>query len=185
MKKVLLGIVGAIALAIIVVIGLAASKPDSFRVARKTTIAAPPEAIYPYVDDFHNWSKWSPWEKLDPKMNRDFGGSPSGPGATYGWTGNNEVGEGKMTIIDAHPNQQVRIKLEFIKPFESTNTAIYDLQPTTGGTEVTWAMEGPNSFVGKLFSVFADMDSMIGKDFESGLANLKRVSESGPASAAN
>ena len=183
MKKILLGILGAIALAIVIVLGLAATKPDTFRLERKTTIAAAPDAIDPYLSDFHNWAKWSPWEKLDPNMSRNFGGSASGPGATYGWTGNNEVGEGKMTISEQKPNEQLKIKLEFIKPFEATNTAIFDLHGTSGGTEVTWAMEGPNTFMSKLFSVFADMDAMIGKDFEAGLQNLKRVSEGGPPTA--
>lgn len=177
MKKVVLGIVGVIALALIVILGLAASKPDSFRVERKTAISVPPSAVFPYVNDFHNFSKWSPWEKLDPNMLRTFGGAESGPGATYGWTGNDKVGEGSMTILDARPSEEIRMKLEFFKPFAATNTAIYDFKPTASGSEVTWAMEGPNSFTGKLFSVFADMDSMIGKDFESGLANLKVAAE--------
>lgn len=176
-KKILLGIAGALALVVVVVIGLAASKPATFRVERGATIGAPPTAVFSNLEDFHRWAEWSPWEKLDPQMQRTHGGPPNGPGATYAWSGNDDVGEGRMTVLATKPNERVEIKLEFLKPFEATNTTIFALKPVSGGTEVSWSMEGPNSFIGKVMSVFADMDAMIGKDFEAGLANLKRVSE--------
>jgi uncharacterized protein YndB with AHSA1/START domain len=182
-KKIMLGIGGVVALAIVVIVGLAATKPATFRVERKTTIEASPDAVFPNLEDFHRWGSWSPWEKLDPQMHKTYGGPASGPGSTYAWSGNDDVGEGRMTVISTRPNERVEVKLEFLKPFEATNTTVYELTPVSGGTEVTWSMEGPNSFMGKVISVFADMDAMIGKDFEEGLANLKRVSETGAAAA--
>ncbi|MDX2051232.1 MAG: SRPBCC family protein [Polyangiaceae bacterium] len=176
-KKVLLGIGGVLVVAILAVCGLAATKPATFRVERRTVIATPPEAVFPHLEDFHQWAAWSPWEKLDPGMQKTFGGAARGKGATYAWRGNDDVGEGNMTIIESRPNEQLSIRLEFLKPFAATNTTMYTLKPQSNGTEITWAMEGPNSFIGKVMSVFISMDAMIGKDFEEGLANLKRLSE--------
>lgn len=186
LKKVLLGIVGAVVIVVAAVLLLAATKPATFKVERATVIAAPSSAIYPNIADFHRWAAWSPWEHLDPQMRKTYSGPPSGVGSSYAWSGNSDAGEGKMTVLESVPNEQVKIRLEFLKPFESTNTTTYALRPVSGnnGTRVVWTMEGPNSFMGKLISVFASMDEMIGKDFEAGLANLKRVSESA-ASAAN
>ena len=176
-KKVLLGFVGALVIVVVAVIALAATKPDSFRIERNIVIAATPTAIYPNLEDFRRFGAWSPWEKLDPNLKRTFSGPEKGPGASYAWTGNDAVGEGKMTITDARPNERVEVRLEFLKPMEATNKTVWALQPVGDGTRVTWSMEGPNSFAGKIFSVFADLDSMVGKDFENGLANLKRISE--------
>jgi uncharacterized protein YndB with AHSA1/START domain len=175
LKKVLLAIGGTLALAVIVVLGLAASRPDDFRVERKATLAAPPEKIFAVLNDFHRWREWSPWEKLDPGMRKTFGGAPSGPGATYAWSGNDDVGEGKMTLVSSTPNERVGIKLEFLKPFAATNDTTFLLAPTAAGTEVAWIMEGKNAFVSKIFGVLMDMDAMIGKDFEEGLSNLKQI----------
>lgn len=179
-KKIVLGIVGVAALALLVVLLLAASKPDTFSVERRIAIQAPASAIFPNLSDFHRWASWSPWEHLDPNMKRTFSGPESGVGASYAWVGNSDVGEGRMTILESRPDEEVKVKLEFLKPFEATNTTIYRLLPISGvhGTQVVWTMEGPMPFMSKLFSMFADMDAMIGKDFETGLANLKRVSES-------
>lgn len=181
-KKIGLGILGGVVLVVAVVLLLAASKPDSFQVERQTAIQAPSSAIFANLEDFHRWGAWSPWEHLDPNMRKTYSGPPSGVGASYAWSGNADVGEGRMTVLESRPNEELKVKLEFLKPFEATNTTTYRLVPISGnnGTQVTWIMEGPSSFMSKLFSVFADMDSMIGKDFETGLANLKRVSESGP-----
>jgi hypothetical protein len=180
-KKIALGMVGVVVLAVVVVVLIAASKPDTFKVERKAAIQAPSSAIFPNLEDFHRWAAWSPWEHLDPNMHKTYSGPPSGVGSSYAWSGNGDVGEGRMTVLESQPNEELKVKLEFLKPFAATNTTTYRLVPISGnnGTQVTWTMEGPSPFMSKVFSVFADMDSMIGKDFENGLANLKRVSESG------
>jgi uncharacterized protein YndB with AHSA1/START domain len=176
-KKILLAVGGTIIIVVCSVLVLAMMKPDTVRFERSTVVSAPPAAIYPNLEDFHRFGAWSPWEKLDPNMQRTYEGPPKGVGSSYAWSGNDNVGSGKMTITDTKPNERVTVKLEFLKPMESTNTTVWTLTPENGGTRVSWTMEGPNSFAGKIFSVFADMDALIGKDFESGLANLKRISE--------
>ena len=169
----------AIVLAVVVaaILGIAMTKPDSFSVQRKTSIQAPPDRIFPLIDDFHNWNAWSPWEKLDPAMNRTHSGAASGKGAVYEWDGNSKVGKGRMEITDVTPPSKVGIKLDFIKPFEGHNVAEFTLEPQGDSTNVTWVMNGPTPFVSKVMQVFISMDKLIGKDFESGLANLKSISE--------
>lgn len=159
------------------VLVFAGTRPDAFRVERSVSIKAPPEKIYPYFDDFNRWAVWSPWEKLDPAMKRTFSGAPSGKGSAYAWQGNSKVGEGRMEILESTPSSKLLIKLDFIKPFEGHNTAEYTLVPSGDTTQVTWAMYGPSTYVTKLMGVFVSMDSMIGKDFEAGLANLKAAAE--------
>jgi Polyketide cyclase / dehydrase and lipid transport len=154
----------------------AATRPDSFSVERRIVIQAPAEKIQPLIADFHRWADWSPWERLDPAMKRTFGGPPAGVGATYGWQGNSDVGSGRMEIKAAAPDK-VSIQLDFLEPFEAHNTADFLLAPKDGGTEVRWVMSGPAPFVTKLMGVFVSMDSMVGKDFEKGLAQLKAVVE--------
>lgn len=170
-----------IAIVVVVLIAgvlvFAATRPDAFRVERSVSIKAPPEKIYPYFDDFNRWAVWSPWEKLDPAMKRTFSGAPAGKGAVYAWQGNSKVGEGRMEILESSPSKKLLIKLDFIKPFEGHNTAEYTLTPSGDTTQVTWAMYGPSTYVTKLMGVFVSMDSMIGKDFETGLANLKAAAE--------
>lgn len=170
-----------IAIAVIVVIAgilaFAATRPDSFSVQRSTTIRAPADKVYALVNDFHRWSEWSPWEKLDPAMQRTFGGPAAGPGSSYAWTGNSKVGAGRMEILKAVPSSQVEIQLDFIKPFEGHNIAEFTLTPQGETTQVVWVMRGPATFVTKLMGVFVSMDSMIGKDFEAGLANMKAAAE--------
>jgi len=167
----------AVMVVIAAVLALAATRPDTFRVERSTTIKAPPEKVYALIDDFHQWQQWSPWERLDPAMTRRHGGAPKGKGALYGWEGNKEVGKGQMEITEATPPSRVVVKLDFLAPFEAHNTAEFVLTPQGDATTVTWAMHGPNLFVGKVMSLFASMDSLVGKDFERGLANLKAVAE--------
>lgn len=167
----------AVVVAIAAVLALAATRPDTFRVERSTTIKAPPEKVYALIDDFHQWQQWSPWERLDPAMKRQHGGAAKGKGALYGWEGNKEVGKGQMEITEATAPSRVVIKLDFLAPFEAHNTAEFVLVPQGDATTVTWAMFGPNLFIGKVMSLFASMDSLVGKDFERGLANLKAVAE--------
>ena len=144
---------------------------------RVTTIKAPPEAIMPLISDFHQWTRWSPWEHLDPKMQRTFSGAPAGKGAVYSWQGNSDVGEGRMEIIDFVPPGRIVIKLDFITPVESNNVTEFVLVPQGDQTVVTWKMKGPMPFVSKLMTVFASLDTLIGPDFERGLAKLKSAAE--------
>ena len=150
----------------------AATRPDSFSVERRIVVQAPPEKIQPFIADFHRWADWSPWEHLDPAMKRTFGGPQAGVGATYAWQGNKDVGSGRMEVKAAAPDQ-VRIQLDFIEPFEGHNMTDFVLTPKDGATEVRWVMSGPAPFISKLMGVFVSMDSMIGKDFEKGLAQMK------------
>ena len=136
-----------------------------------------PEAIFPLISDFHRWTAWSPYEKRDPAMKRTYSGAAQGKGAVYEWEGNSEVGQGRMEITDTSDPSRVTIKLDFMKPFEGHNDAEFALVPQGGTTTVTWSMEGPTPYLGKLIGVFMNMDTMIGKDFETGLANLKTIAE--------
>jgi hypothetical protein len=149
-----------------------ALRPSEFRVARSRTIAAPPDVAHAFVNDFHTWREWSPFERLDPAMKRELSGPPAGPGATYHWTGNASVGEGRLTITDSHAPRSVTIRLEFIKPWASTATARFDFAPSGSGTNVTWTMTGRNNLLEKAICLFMDTEAMIGSDFERGLANL-------------
>ncbi len=162
---------------IAVVLGLAATKPDTFRVQRATAIKAPAAKVYALIDDFRQWGQWSPWEKLDPELKRTFSGAASGKGAVYEWTGNSKVGAGRMEITEPTPPNKIVIKLDFIRPFEGHNIAEFTLEPQGDSTQLTWVMHGPTPFVSKLMQVFVSMDSLIGKDFEAGLANLKALAE--------
>jgi uncharacterized protein YndB with AHSA1/START domain len=165
------------ALAIAVVLILAARKPDTFQVQRAASIKAPPEKIFPLINDFHQWQSWSPYEVKDPAMQRTFSGAASGKGAVYAWNGNKNVGSGRMEILDAPPPRKVVIKLDFFTPFEGHNTAEFTMLPVGDTTNVTWRMHGPASFMMKVMHVFMNMDNMIGNDFAIGLANLKRITE--------
>ncbi len=168
-----------IALAVIV-LGLVAvilSRPDSFRIVRSTTIAAPADVVFPMINDLHNWAAWSPWAELDPNMKLTYSGAQSGVGAVYSWVGNDKVGEGRMTILESQPNDKIVIKLEFMKPFEATNTTNFIIKPETGGVDVTWDMTGINNFMSKAVSLAMDMDKEVGGDFAKGLAKLKTVAE--------
>ncbi|KQY98895.1 polyketide cyclase [Caulobacter sp. Root1455] len=166
-----------VAVAIVALLGYAATKPNHFRVARSTVIKAPPEKIYALIDDFHKWGAWSPYEKLDPAMTRTYGGPASGLGSTYAWSGNGKAGAGRMEIIEAAAPSKLVTSLDFTKPFEVHNKAIFTLVPEGEATRVTWAMEGPSPFLFKVMDVIFNMDRMAGKDFETGLASLKAEAE--------
>jgi uncharacterized protein YndB with AHSA1/START domain len=170
-------IVAVLVLAVAGLLAYAASRPDTFRIQRTGTIKAPPEKVFPHINDFHSWSSWSPWEKLDPALKRTYSGAPSGKGTVYEWEGNKQVGKGRMEITDAAPPSRIVIKLDFLKPFEAHNTAEFTLAGQGDGTNVTWAMHGRQPFMFKLMTLFCSLDKMVGKDFEAGLANLKSVVE--------
>ncbi len=170
-----------IALVVVVIIAgiliFAATKPDTFRVERSAAIKAPPEKVFALINDFKRWEAWSPWEKKDPAMKRTYGATTGGKGAHYAWEGNSDVGQGSMDIAESVPPSKIALKLDFIKPFEGHNTVIFTLAPKGDMTDVTWSMSGPAPFMSKVMQVFINMDTMVGKDFESGLANLKAAAE--------
>jgi|CXWL01.1.fsa_nt_gi uncharacterized protein YndB with AHSA1/START domain len=173
LKLILIGIAvfaGAILL-------FAATRPDSFRVERSAVIKAPPERIFAQVNDFKAWTAWSPWEKVDPALKRTYSGPQSGKGAAYAWEGNKDVGSGRMEITDAVPAEKIIIKLDFLKPFEAHNTAEFAFSRQGEATAVTWAMYGPSPYLSKLIGLVFNMDRMVGGMFETGLGNLKTVTE--------
>jgi uncharacterized protein YndB with AHSA1/START domain len=177
MFEVLAVIAVILAIAIAAVLILAATKPDTLRVQRSVRIKAPPEEIFPLISDFHQWRDWSPYEQKDPAMKRTYDGAERGKGAVYAWEGDKNVGSGRMEILEASPPQKVVIKLDFFTPFDGHNTAEFTMLPQGDGTHVTWVMYGPARFVTKLIQIFMNLDNMIGKDFEAGLANLKTITE--------
>ena len=166
-----------LAIAIAVVLILAARKPATFSVVRAIDVKAPPEKIFPLINDFHQWVSWSPYENKDPAMKRSYSGAESGTGAIYGWEGNSNVGAGRMEILDASVPSKILIKLDFFKPFEGHNTAEFTMLPQDDATHLSWVMRGPAPFISKLMQVFMNLDHMVGKDFEIGLANLKKLTE--------
>jgi hypothetical protein len=174
LRNILLAVAGILVVLVVVI----ATRPSSYRVSRSTTVAAPPAVVYGEVVDFRQWAAWSPWGKLDPAMKVTYSGPTSGPGAAYAWQGNDKVGEGKMLINGARPNEEVNLKLDFIKPFEGSALSGFSFEPASGGgTKVTWGMSGESNFVMKAISLVHDMDADVGKDFERGLLALKTVSE--------
>ena len=172
-RKILIGVPAALA----VLAAVIATRPSEFHVERSITIAAPPEAAFARVDDFHAWTTWSPYEKVDPQMQRSYEGPTSGTGAIYTWAGNDKAGAGRMKIERSDAPSRIDIELQFFKPFECTNTATFTFTPTPEGTKVTWAMDGQNNFVAKAASLVFDMDKLVGGDFEQGLASLKAQAE--------
>ncbi|RKG83611.1 polyketide cyclase [Corallococcus sp. CA049B] len=172
-KKIAIGVVAVLAL----LAGFITTRPDTYTVTRTTTVPGAPDVAFGLVNDFHQWNQWSPWDNLDPNMKKTFGGAESGVGATYGWVGNNDVGEGRMTILEATADASVRIKLEFVKPFEDSSITTFTFKPASDGTTVTWTMAGEHTFVSKAMCLFMDMDQMIGKDFEKGLASMKTAAQ--------
>lgn len=170
-----------IVIVLVVACLLYATTRPNLVVQRSVVIQAPAEKIYPLLNNFHEWSAWSPWEKLDPGMHKTYTGPESGRGAGYAWQGNKEVGQGSMEITDSAPGNHVTIKLDFIKPFEGHNITEFTLEPQENSTHVTWTLQSNGSYRAKLIGVFVNMDKLIGTDFERGLANLKAVSEKSTA----
>lgn len=169
----------AIALAVLIAIILivAAMRPDTFRVQRSIDINAPAEKIFPLINDYRHWGSWSPYEKVDPAMQRTFSGAPNGKGSVYEWNGNKNVGRGRMEILDATPSSKIVIKLDFFSPFEAHNTAEFTMQPKGNATNVTWAMQGPVPYMMKIMHMFMNMDRMCGDQFQQGLTSMKAVAE--------
>src|SRR5574342_729748 len=174
MLKTVAAVVVVLILALLV---FAATKPDTFRVERAASINAPPETIFALINDFHDWGSWSPFERLDPAMKRTYTGAPNGEGSVYEWKGNRKAGAGRMEIAESSPPSKVTIKLDFVRPMEGHNIIEFTLEPKGNATNVTWAMHGPSPYLAKVMSIFCSMDKMVGKEFETGLANLKSVAE--------
>lgn len=166
-----------LAILIVAFVGYVATRPAHYEVVRSATVDAPPQIVFAQVNDFGNWSDWSPWMDVDPDMEISLSGADSGVGAEYHWVGNAEAGEGHMEIIESRPYEHVGIDLDFIKPFAASSKIAFDLEAEGSGTRVSWGMSGDHDFAGKLFSLFMDMDASIGSDFDKGLSRIKEISE--------
>ena len=179
-RKILLALLVLVAVLLVVIM----TRPNTFHVERTAVVHAPADVVFARLEDFHKWPAWSPWEKLDPAMQRTFSGADKGVGAVYAWKGNDKVGEGRMTILDAAPPSKLGLRLEFLKPFQSTSRTTFDLAPGDGGTQVRWAMDGPQNFMSKAMCLVMDMDKQVGGDFEKGLAALDAVASADARAAA-
>jgi uncharacterized protein YndB with AHSA1/START domain len=181
MRKKILIVLGVLALLVVVFLVVVALQPSTYRVSRTALIAAPPASVFPHVNEVRKWEGWNPWGKLDPAMKLTYDGPASGQGASYAWVGNNQVGEGKMTVTESRPNELVRFKLEFFKPMAGTSDAEFTFKPEGNNqTAVTWSMSGENNFIAKAMCLFMNMDTMIGGQFEKGLASMKSAVEATP-----
>jgi uncharacterized protein YndB with AHSA1/START domain len=169
-------IAAVVVVLIVALLAYAATRPDSFRLERTTTIKAPPEKVFALINDFHQWGSWSPWDKIDADLKRTYSGQVAGFGAVYAWDGS-KAGVGRMEIVESLPASLIKIKLDFLKPFEAHNTAEFSLHAQGDVTNVTWAMYGPSSYVSKVMGIFFNMDEMIGRDFESGLEKMRSAAE--------
>ena len=174
LKKILIGLFAIIAIFVLIV----STRSADFRVSRSATFNAPPSAAFDQVNDFHKWGGWDPWAKLDPNSKTTFDGPPSGVGASMAWDGNNQVGKGKVTIIESKSPERVAMRMDFEKPMKATNEAEFTFKADGDKTVVTWTMTGKNNFFGKAFSLFVDCDKMAGPQFEKGLASMKAIAES-------
>jgi hypothetical protein len=176
LKVILLAVVAVVVVFAVIV----AMRPSDFRVARSARIAAPPDVVFAQVNDLHKWEAWSPWAKIDPAAKTSYAGPAAGTGASFAWSGNNNLGEGRMTISESRPSDLIRFSLEFLRPFKGNSTAEFTFKPDGNETVVTWAMSGKNHFIAKAIGLFINCDKMVGCQFEKGLADLKGVAESAP-----
>lgn len=168
----LIKIIVGFAVLLIVFVIIVALRPSEFRVTRSAVVRARPEVVFEHVNDLHKWETWSPWAKLDPNARTQYEGPPSGVGAAFSWAGNNQIGEGKMTITESRPHERIGFQLEFVKPFKGSNVAEFTFQPQGEQTLVTWTMSGRNNMISKAVGLFLDCDKMVGGQFEKGLAQL-------------
>ena len=173
----MLPILLALAFIALLIFILIAGQSNDFIVTRTATFAAPPDQIFPHVNDLHLWKAWSPWAKLDPNAKSTFSGAESGVGAAMAWDGNGKVGTGKMTITASQPAEFIHLRLEFQKPMLATNTAEFTFRPAGNQTVVTWTMQGQCNLTGKIFGLFMNCEKMCGGQFEQGLASLKSLTE--------
>ena len=160
-----------------IVLAFAATRPDNFRVQRSASIKASPEQVFAHINDLRRFNAWNPFEKKDPNLKGSYDGAASGKGATYAFDGNGNVGSGRLSIIESVPAREVRMTLDMGKPMEGHNIVEFNLRPDGDSTRVTWAIQGPMPYISKLMSLVCDMDAMIGREFESGLENLRAIVE--------
>jgi hypothetical protein len=179
MLIVLLYVLVFIALVLLLLLVIAARRPDEFAVRRTADIRASDSKVFSLINDFRQWPKWSPWEKLDPNLRRTLSGAEAGRGAVYEWEGDRRVGAGRMEILDSVPHSRIDIKLSFLKPFKAENRTIFTITPIDGASRVLWEMAGKNNFMFKLMGLLMNMDKMVGGDFEKGLAAMKAEAERG------
>lgn len=170
-------LVGSVSVLFLGALGFVLTRPNEFRITRQTVVKAPPPVVFGLVNDLRKWDDWSPWAKLDPHCKMNYGDIDRGKGAWYEWSGNNKVGEGKLTITESTPSDEIRLKLQFIRPFKCENEGDFVFQPESGGTRVIWGMTGKNNFMSKAMCLVMNMDKMVGKDFEKGLNSLKSLAE--------
>jgi uncharacterized protein YndB with AHSA1/START domain len=175
--KILKAVLAGVALAVLVILGLASRQPDTFRVERRVVVNAAPQKVFPYLEDPKKTFEWSPWEKKDPNVKKTYSGAAKGKGAVYEWQGNKELGAGRLEIVEVEPNRRVVMDLQFTAPMKARDVAEYVVTPVAGGSEVLWSIEGPMPFISKVMCVFMDMDKMVGAEFEKGLADLKAIVE--------
>ncbi len=173
MQKVLVGLIATIGSFVALIL----LQPSDYQVTRTTTVAAPAQEVFAQIDDFHRWQAWSPWAERDPKVKTSFQGPSSGKGAVFAWSGNNEVGEGRMTLMESQPGALVKIRTDFVKPFVGTSYSDFTLKPDGDGTSLTWSMSGQNDFIGKAICLFVSMDKVLGGEMAKGLAGIKRIAE--------
>ena len=173
----LVELAAVVAVVLVILVILVAVRPNELRVSRSATIAAPPVAVFPHVNDLRRWHAWSPWAKRDPIMKVTYSGLDAGTGAHYAWEGDKNVGQGSMTIMESRPNELILLRLEFLKPFKAKNTTEFRFEPVDGQTRVVWTMWGKNNFIAKAMGLVMNMDKMIGNDFEKGLTDLKTIVE--------
>jgi uncharacterized protein YndB with AHSA1/START domain len=177
LRKFILPAVGAVVLLLVVAAGFVASRPAEFTITRAATLRATPEAVFAQVNDFHKWQAWSPWAELDRAAKNTFEGPEAGAGAIFRWSGNDQVGEGCMTLVASEPHQKIEILLEFTKPFVAKNDVRFTFVPQGDQTLVTWSMSGRNDFMGKLMDLFLNFDKMCGDQFLEGLEKLRGIVE--------
>lgn len=162
--------------AVVLIVGVIAfitSRPDTFLITRTRQLDASPDAVYALINNFSLWRQWSPYENVDPNMERQYEGPAAGVGARYSYKGNRNIGVGRMEILESKPGERIDIRLEFIEPFAAVNQASFVLEAVDKGTRVTWSMSGPNTFMGKAMMAFGFMESFIGKQLEKGLTDLE------------
>jgi hypothetical protein len=169
--------IGVVVIVLLALVAYIATRPTDFRYERSAQISAPRDVVFAIINDLRQWGRWSPYDKRDPNMKKNFEGPSSGPGAIYTWNGNSDVGEGRLTIVESKPGELVSMKLDFSRPFKCSNEVNFKLAPSDSGTRVSWIMDGKYNFMTKTMSLFMDMDKMVGKDFEQGLANLNSVAQ--------
>lgn len=175
--NIVIGVVTVLVSLIVIVLIVAAFRPNSIRIHRALTIQSPPAPLYALINDFHQWTEWSPWEKLDPNLQRTYAGPPQGVGSIYEWTGNDKVGSGRMEILESTAPSNIQIKLDFLKPFEAHNHTDFTLESKGDSTTVNWTMTGQSPFMMKVMGLFMNLDKIVGAQFEEGLNNLKAKTE--------